>query len=129
MTEVAPPPPEVVGTIPETVAPPDFRLVFVLVLFILEETLSATLRSRASLSTTLFRPSGTAAAMEELGLRGVLEAIGIGSGGVEMTSLDPEALFVFRSCDLKRVNELVFKLRGYRFRPFYFKLYRVGLVV
>ena len=107
MTEVAPPPPpEVVGTIPETVAPPDFRLVFVLVLFILEETLSATLRSRASLATTLFRPSGTAAAEEEVGLRGVLEAMGL--GGVEMTSSDTGAPFVrcdAGCCDLKRVCE------------------------
>ena len=102
MAEVASLPPEVVGTIPETVAPTYFCLVLVLVLSILEETLSATLRSRASLATALFRSAGTS--VEELsGLRGVLEAMGF--GGVEMTS-DPDASFV-SCCDLKRVDEPV----------------------
>ena len=105
-------PAEFAGTIPETVAPPpssDLWPHFALVTFIPDETLSATLLSRASPATALFRQAAEAAsgrAEEELGSRGVLEARGPLGRGVEMTASELGKSDDALCCDLKQVYVL-----------------------
>ena len=106
-------PAEFAGTIPETVAPPpssDLWPHFALVTFIPDETLSATLLSRASPPTALFRQAEAAAsgrAEEELGgSRGVLEARGPLGRGVEMTASELGKSDDALCCDLKQVYVL-----------------------
>ena len=104
-------PAEFAGTIPETVAPPpssDLWPHFALVTFIPDETLSATLLSRASPATALFRQAEAASgrAEEELGSRGVLEARGPLGRGVEMTASELGKSDDALCCDLKQVYVL-----------------------
>ena len=95
------------GTIPETVASPpsDLWPHFALVTFIPDETFSATLLSRASPATALFRKAEAASgrAEEELGSRGVLEARGPLGRGVEMTASELGKSDDAGCCDLKPV--------------------------
>ena len=104
-------PAEFAGTIPETVAPPpssDLWPHFALVTFIPDETLSATLLSRASPATALFRQAEAASgrAEEEPGSRGVLEARGPLGRGVEMTASELGKSDDALCCDLKQVYVL-----------------------
>ena len=104
-------PAEFAGTIPETVAPPpwsDLWPHFALVTFIPDETLSATLLSRASPATALFRQAEAASgrAEEEPGSRGVLEARGPLGRGVDITASELGKSDDALCCDLKQVYVL-----------------------